>query len=124
MNTERARSSGRWSKCIGLLALLAACSSMPQPECPAPSDLEGMLPTVDCGEAVTAAAEQLPDDHPEVVRIQVVPGEFRPILWGPAGAHVVFTYTDSHRVAVPLYLDDTTGDLIAEEVADYDWVSR
>jgi hypothetical protein len=62
---------------------------------------------VDCADAVDTAADQLPAGRPEVVRVQVLPGDFRPIVGGHgSAAHVVFTYSNGSRTAVPLYTDD------------------
>jgi hypothetical protein len=73
----------------------------------------------DCAETVRTAVEQLPRDHPRIVRVQVVQGDFRPVFFGGSDAHVVFAYIDGSRVAVPLYADDTTGDLLPGEAGPY-----
>jgi hypothetical protein len=102
------------------MVLLGGCASLPAPECPpTPSPADSQV-AVDCADAVDAAADHLPAEHPEVVRVQVVPGDYRPIFGGfGSAAHVVFTYPDGLRVAVPIFVDDTTGELIPDEPGEY-----
>ena len=100
--------------------IVGGCSSLPTPECPPSLSALGSQVTVDCDDAVAAAAPELPADHPKVVRVQVVPGDFRAVYGGfGSDAHVVFTYSTGSRVAVPLYVEDTTGELIPDEIGSY-----
>jgi hypothetical protein len=99
---------------VGLAISMSACSGLPDAECPPPQQLR-----FDCREAVAAAVAQLPSGHPNVVRVQVVRGDFRAVLHGGSDAHVVFTYADGSRVAVPLIADDTTGVPLPGEAGPY-----
>jgi hypothetical protein len=93
---------------------LAACSGLPNAECPPPSQL-----SVGCSDAVNAAVGQLPSDHPAVVRMQVVRGDFRPVTHGGSLVHVVFTYSGGARVAVPIYQLEPNGEVTAGEAGKY-----
>jgi len=104
--------------CVAVV--LSSCAALPVAECPPSPSVPGSQVEVSCADAVAAAVSKLPAGHPVVVRVQVVPGDFRPILGlGGSAAHVVFTYSDRSRVAVALYVDDTTGELIPDELDTY-----
>jgi hypothetical protein len=97
----------------GLAAIaigLAACSGLPDAECPPPSQMP-----VSCSDAVNLAVAQLASDHPAVARVQVVRGDFRPVMFGGSLVHVVFTYSGGVRVAVPVYQFEPNGEVTAGE---------
>jgi hypothetical protein len=65
-----------------------------------------------CDDAVRLAAQALPNDHPEVMRVQFVYGAFRPTDCGGVllqgvnetlCTHVVFTFAGGSRQYVGLY---------------------
>lgn len=97
----------------GLIAItigLAACSGLPDAECPPPSQVP-----VSCSDAVNLAVRQLPPKHSAVARVQVVRGDFRPVMFGGSLVHVVFTYSGGARVAVPIYQFEPNGEVTAGE---------
>jgi hypothetical protein len=98
--------------------LLVGCAPLLTPECPPLPSGQDQPRAVDCQDAAAVALERL-GDHQGIIRTQVVLGDFRPLVGGATSdAHVVFTYRDGARVAVPLYLTDA-GSLIADEPAAY-----
>jgi hypothetical protein len=102
---------------VVLTVVLSACAGLPDPECPPPPEVP-----FGCDYAVSTAAARLPSSHPIIVRIQVVKGDYRPLfpsLGSAAIEHVIFTYKDRSRVAVALYMDMWTGELIADEAGRY-----
>jgi hypothetical protein len=72
-----------------------------------------------CSTAVSTAVTQLPSSHAAIVRVQVVRGDFRPVTYGGSLEHVVFSYSDKSRVAVPLYVDTATGEMVPGELGAY-----
>ena len=110
--------AGRLNQLLaGLIAItigLAACSGLPDAKCPRPSQVP-----VGCSDAVNVAVAQLASDHPAVVRVQVVRGDFRPVMFGGSLVHVVFAYSGGARVAVPIYQFEPDGEVTAGEAGTY-----
>jgi len=97
----------------GLVAIaiaLGGCSGLLDAECPPPSQVR-----IACSDAVDVAVRQLPSDHPAVVRVQVVRGDFRPVMFGGSLVHVMFTSSNGARVAVPIYQFQEDGEVTAGE---------
>lgn len=100
-------------------ALLAGCGlTGPVPECDQ-GNHDGSV-TISCQDAVSVARDQLPTGHPDVTRIQFLYGSYRPLLpqlGGAVPAYVVFTFSDTTRLAVQLWLSQ--GELAAESPEAY-----
>jgi hypothetical protein len=97
----------------GVLVLSACAQQLPAAECDPLA--EASLP---CEKAVRVAAQALPNDHPPVMRVQFLSGYFSSgcgavLLQGVNDqlcTSVVFTFVDSSRQYVGVYLD---GDQLA-----------
>lgn len=110
---------------IACLALLAACGTLPKPECDPASQTENA--PLGCDVAVSAALDILAADHPDVTRIQFLYGSAGPSDCGgillpqseeqPVCAYVVFTFTDRSRRYVAL--TQWHGSLTAASPAPY-----
>lgn len=87
---------------VSAAGIASGCLLGPGAECPSlPAGLDGRL---DCPRAVAAAWGKLEDDDRPIRRVQLVPGDFRATTGWRTGytAHVVFTFEDGDRLAVPL----------------------
>jgi hypothetical protein len=113
------RGLGKVAVAVALAAaLLTACGSRgPTPECDQNRPYGSA--TISCQDAVSLARAQLPANHPDITRIQFLYGSYRPLLpqVGAMGAYVVFTFSDTSRQAVQLWLSQ--GKVAAESPSAY-----